>query len=190
MSVKFFVTFVETLLLLAACAVLGCTAVFRPDLFLAVFVGVCIFGLVGNLIVAVASILYRRRHGKYILTPSFDNALFTERQVSARADRGLALFQAVQVCWLAVVPDRLLVGPMFPMTLWFFPERNGMEYDLAAEEILDVRVTASKFGRSKVRVEFRPKDGTENRHLDLRVRNPDGFISALTSIVPNVASNS
>ncbi len=164
-------------------ALLAYTFVFQRDLFPLAFVAACLLAFLWILGNIVASIVYRKRCGKYVLTPRFPDALFTERWLSGRGHKRF-LFQrpgASNCLWLAIMPDRLMVAPMFPFNLMFLPERLGIEYDLPASNIVGVTKKSLRFGRSIATVRFRLDTDTENE-LDLMVRDMDGFMSAMTSI--------
>jgi len=152
----------------------------RRDLFpLAVALAI-LLSLVGIAILLIASVVYRIREGKPIFAPRFPDALFHERWASGVGRKEMRFFRptANNCLWVAVLADRLRVGPMFPFTLMFLPERFGMEYDIPLEHLIAVDQHRSRFGGVSLSVRFRSDDDNETDFI-LRVRDPQRLISVI-----------
>ena len=136
--------------------------------------------IVGNV---VASVIHRRRAGKFILTPRFPGALFHERWISGLGHKKVLRQRvgASNCLWVAVLPERIRVGDMFPFNLMFLPERLGLEYDIPAARVTSVSQTQPRRGRVSVSVRFRDADGEETE-FDLFVRDSQAFITAIHRI--------
>ncbi|NQT41401.1 MAG: hypothetical protein HQ581_28190 [Planctomycetes bacterium] len=153
---------------------------FRRDLFpLAVVLGIS-FGLLWVVGHVVASVIYRRRAGKFVLSPRFADPLFHERWISGGGEAKMwsRRVGASHCLWAAVLSDRFRVGAMFPFNLMFMPERLGLEYDILAEQITSVSQNQLRSGRVFVSVRFRD-EAAEEKQVDLVVRDAQGFVAAL-----------
>jgi hypothetical protein len=170
-------------------AILVFVVLFRPDLVpLTIFILFLIACLMipGNLI---ASVLWRRRSGKYIFTPRFPDALFTERWLSGRGHKRV-MSQRVwgsNCMWVAITGDCLMVGHMFPFNLMFLPEKVGGEYEIPALDIVSVTKKSSFFGQTIATVRFR-LDAAVDSELDLMVRDLEGFVSAMNILTESERS--
>jgi hypothetical protein len=159
------------------------TLLFRPDLFPLALAAATVFTCLWILGRVAASVVYRKRAGKYIFTPRRPDALFSERWISGRGHKPFLFGRSgtSNCLWLTVTADRLLVGLIFPYNLLFFPERLGLEYDLPASDIVEVTLKPRRFGRPIATVRFRSDDGTA-QELELMLRDTEGFINAVRSL--------
>src|ERR1700690_3467185 len=80
-------------------------------------------------LVIISSIVYRRRKGKPIFRPRFEQTLFLEVWRSGRSLRNFfSRFGGARSClWIAVTGERLHIGSHFPFSLMFLPEVCGPE---------------------------------------------------------------
>lgn len=157
--------------------------ILRPDLFWLAFATAMLVAFLGTGFHLVASLVHRRRVGAPIFTPRFPNALFYESWISGC---GYQTFMGRRIpargcSWVAVFPDRLRVGAVFPFTLFFLPERLGLEYDIPWERIISIRQDQLRAGRAWMVIRFRADDGSE-AEFDLRVRNVRAFTAAVEDI--------
>lgn len=126
----------------------------------------------------LASILYRRLHGKPIVFRNIENAAFMESTASGHSNRTwyTKLGGASRCLIVAVVGKRLIIRPRFPFNLMFLPEIYGLEHDVPVDQVTRVELTSGRLGR--VRLEFRdPRDSLHD--ITVHLRNPDEFVKAL-----------
>lgn len=116
--------------------------------------------------VGTVSALVRWRRGKPIRPRVPADALFAQRDASARfASKCLLVW---------ITPDQLCVVPKFPFNLGFLPDIYGLEHAIALGRIQDVGLRESLMGNNVI-VRY---DGGAKR-LGLRLNNPHGFFAVL-----------
>jgi hypothetical protein len=126
----------------------------------------------------VASIVYRRSHGKPILVRNIANAAFVESAASGHSNRSsfTKLGGASRCLVVAISGTRLIIRPRFPFNLMFLPEIYDLEHDVPANQVTRVELTAG--WSQSVRLEFRAADNTSH-DVTLYLRNPADFVKAL-----------
>jgi hypothetical protein len=134
------------------------------------------------IVVAVASVLSRKRKGKLIFRPKFAQALFTDQWRSGRSFKSLLsrIGGARNCLWIAVADGELWVGLHFPFNLMFMPEWSGLEYRLRGIDILSVEQPLSS-GSGKVLIRYRNATGKEEA-FEITVRNVEAFNRAIDEI--------
>jgi len=132
--------------------------------------------LITAFILIVASILYRTINGKnYPVIPEQD-ITFTERWVSGASQKNVLtkLGGASNCLSVTVSRNALVIRPMFPFNLMFFPEVYDLEHVVARSEISRIE-PRSDLG--SVLVEFE-SDGQKKR-IELTFRRRDEFLRAV-----------
>jgi hypothetical protein len=127
----------------------------------------------------LASILYRRSHGKPIVSQGVANATYLETAASGHSNRAwyTRAGGASRCLIVAVVGERLLIRPRFPFNLMFLPEIYGLEHDVSLHDIIDARPRES-FMRQKIDLEFRDPTGT-TESVTLFLHDTQAFLAAL-----------
>jgi len=128
----------------------------------------------------VASLVFRIRTGRFVFPPRFPDALHCESWISGVGpQRVLFLRPGASHClWVAVLPERLLVGAVFPFNVFFPPKRMGFEYDIPSDRIISVTERRPSVGRARVVIRFSSDDGAEVE-FELSVRDVKRFSTAL-----------
>ena len=134
--------------------------------------------LITAFILIVASILYRTINGKnYPVIPE-QEITFTERWVSGASQKNVLtkLGGASNCLSVTVSRNALVIRPMFPFNLMFFPEVYDLEHVVARSEISRIEpIARSDLG--SVLVEFE-SDGQKKR-IELTFRRRDEFLRAV-----------
>ena len=124
--------------------------------------------------VVTASVLMRRQRGKRIFATSPAGCLFEENRTSGREPCGIrALGGASNALKVCVTRDTLFIMPCFPFSLMFLPEIWGLDHEIKLRRIQTIEERSGLFGRSLV-VHL-----VDDRRVELRLRDPDGFRHAL-----------
>jgi hypothetical protein len=128
-----------------------------------------------------ASVVYRKRRGKPIFPRVPKDAIFAERTASGASRKNIMtrLGGASNCLMVTVCPDRVTIGPWFPFSLMFLPEIYDLEFEIPLQAIRQVRETRLMFFLRSFLLTFALPDGRE-RTVHLRLRNPDGFLAALS----------
>lgn len=137
----------------------------------------------------LASVIYRRWNGTYILRPKFPYPLFEETRASGRSLRSFVtrLGGARHCLWLVITGDMLHIGPHFPFNLMFLPEVYGLEHHVPASNIVAVEKIDRWLRRPKVRITVRPGlIGEES--FEIENKRSDEFIAALDQIRSGIPS--
>ncbi|MBL0948114.1 hypothetical protein [Brevundimonas sp.] len=126
--------------------------------------------------IVTASVVYRRQGGKRIFPTTPPDCVFEENRTSGRELGGLrALGGASNVLKVCVTRDTLFVMPCFPFSLMFMPEIWGLEHEIKLRRIQTLEERSGLFGRSLV-VHL-----ADDKRIELRLRDPDGFRHAIQS---------
>lgn len=85
----------------------------------------------------IASIFYRRSHGKPIFFSGVPGARFVETAASGHSNRSwyTRLGGANRCLVVAVSDQRLIIRPRFPFNLMFMPEVYGLEYEVPLDYV-------------------------------------------------------
>jgi hypothetical protein len=130
--------------------------------------------------IVTASVIFRRQRGKRIFATSPVGCIFEENRTSGRELGGIrALGGASNALKVCVTRDTLFVMPCFPFSLMFLPEVWGLEHEIKLRRIQSVEERSGLFGRSLV-VHF-----ADDKRIELRLRDPDGFRHAIQSAKQN-----
>lgn len=128
----------------------------------------------------IASIVYRRFHGKPVLFFGVRDVTFVERRVSgwAHQPRWRQFGGARNCLVVAIINGRLIVRPSFPFNLMFLPEIYGLEHDVALADV--VRATRERylFFWTRVRLALRCADG-QTREISLLMRRSTELLAHL-----------
>lgn len=128
-------------------------------------------------VVIAASFFVRRSRGKAIFAHSPDGCVFEENRTSGRELGGVrALGGAGNALKVCVIKDTLFVMPNFPFTLMFLPEIWGLDHVIPLKDIRRIEETSGVFGSSVI-VHL-----SDDRRIELRLRNPDGFKRAIATV--------
>ncbi len=165
---------------------------FQPNLLPLIFAAGFVLSALAFLCLTVASTVHRIRSAKHIFTPHFEDALFSQRWVSGNNHRQFALGKlplgkssASNCLWVAILPDRLRVGPMFPLSMMPFPEEFQIEYDLLASDVVKVVEQSTRWGRTTIALTFRFESRSDNE-IHLIVRKASDFFDAISSLSESV----
>lgn len=131
----------------------------------------------------LASVIYRRRKGKVIFRPSFDQPLFLETWRSGYSHRNVLtrLGGASNCLWVAVDEKGLRIAPHFPFTLMFLPEIYGLEFHVSGDAIRSVERQEGLLTNNRVRISVELPTRTE-AVFEVVLRDPDAFIRAIEAI--------
>lgn len=140
-----------------------------PQIFAAFF----LLHLVCLVAFVAASVVNRRRKGRYLILPTFASASFLETWRSGRSHRNTRtrLGGASNCLWVAVDAGRLRVGPHCPFNLMFLPDFFDLEYDVPATDIRSIE-TKRQFLGSVTVIRFRNHKG-ETESFEVQLRNPE-----------------
>ena len=129
--------------------------------------------------VVIASALYRRVRGKYLLLHKPTDLTFSEDWTSGSSLQSsrTRLGGARNCLFVGVNSQSVYVLPHFPFNLMFLPEIFGLEYIIPRNRIRQVASESSAFGNT-VRVAFTTDTGATNA-VALRLRHPEQFMQAV-----------
>lgn len=117
----------------------------------------------------IVSVVYRRMHGKPVLTPAPPGAVFVERWVSGQPlGSWRAIGGARNALMVAVTREGLVIRPCFPFNLMFLPEIWGLEAEVPRRDVLSI-LPAGKA------LDIRIRDGGRERVFRLELRDPVRF---------------
>jgi hypothetical protein len=147
-----------------------------PDRHPEIFVGFCfawVFGIMG------LSAVIRLQRGKPIFARVPADAIFTEKWTSGRSLRNLVgrFGGARNALLVAVTPTRLIVRPHFPFTLVFLPEIYGLEVEIAPSQLRGAEERQGVLLK-RIVIEY-ALPGRGDEEMELRLRNPAGFLAAI-----------
>ncbi|MDP3401837.1 MAG: hypothetical protein Q8R97_12015, partial [Brevundimonas sp.] len=126
--------------------------------------------------IVTASVFMRRQRGKRIFATSPVGCIFEENRTSGRQLGGIrALGGASNALKVCVTRDTLFIMPCFPFSLMFLPEVWGLEHEIKLRRIQTIEERSGLFGRSLV-VHL-----ADDKRIELRLRDPDGFRHAIQS---------
>ncbi|HAJ04276.1 MULTISPECIES: hypothetical protein [unclassified Brevundimonas] len=126
--------------------------------------------------IVTASAVFRRQRGKRIFATSPDSCIFEENRTSGRELGGIrALGGASNALKVCVTRDTLYVMPCFPFSLMFMPEIWGLDHEIKLRRVRTIEERSGLFGRSLV-VHL-----ADDKRIELRLRDPDGFRHAIQS---------
>jgi len=125
------------------------------------------------------SFLVRRAQGKPFFAPATQSFQFSETWVSGRSlDTWWSRLGRARNClFVGVRQEELFVQPHFPFTLGFIPEIYHLEHMIPLTRIIKVTPERSLF-RNMLRVDYSDPEGRQQT-LELGLRHPDGFLSAV-----------
>jgi hypothetical protein len=125
------------------------------------------------------SFLVRRAQGKPFFAPAAQPFQFSEKWASGRSlDTWWSRLGRARNClFIGVGDEKLFVQPHFPFTLGFIPEIYRLEHAIPLTRITKVTPERSLF-RNMIRVEYSDPDGRQQT-LELKLRHPEGFLSAV-----------
>lgn len=127
-------------------------------------------------VVTVASFFIRRSRGKAIFAHSPDGCVFEENRTSGRELGGIrALGDAANALKVCVTSDTLFIMPHFPFTLLFLPEIWGLYHAIRLRDVRRIEETSGFLGSCLI-VHL-----SDDRRIELRLRNPDGFKRAIAA---------
>lgn len=130
--------------------------------------------------IVTASVVFRRHRGKRIFATSPDGCIFEENRTSGRELGGIrALGGASNALKVCVTRDTLFIMPCFPFSLMFLPEVWGLDHEIKLRRIQTIEERSRLFGRSLV-VHL-----ADDKRIELRLRDPDGFRHAIQSAKQN-----
>lgn len=129
---------------------------------------------------ALVSALWRKRTGRPIFPHLPKQADFAEAGCSGRNLQSAitSIDGARNVLLVSIIEGQLSIVPMFPFNLLFLPEIWGLEFHLPVAAIVSL---STRNGLNGTTVTLELPSGMRG-HFDLRLRNPGGFIGAITSI--------
>ncbi|QJQ06616.1 hypothetical protein EJG51_013055 [Undibacterium piscinae] len=132
-------------------------------------------------LVAIASVLYRKIKSKPMRIVKPENSLFMERWTSGRSLRNFVsrLGGARNCLFVAVTRNELIVRPHFPFTMFFLPEIYGLEIVVPRSAVRSVEIKSGLLG-SSVLLNIDRSPG-ESFRLELRLRAPTEFAQAMVS---------
>ena len=127
----------------------------------------------------VASIIYRRSHGKAVIPRAPVDVTFREDWCSGRSLRNwLTRIGGARNCLMVYIDDReLVVTPEFPFSLMFLPEIYGLDVRVPLTMVVSAEPTQQLLGRA-VRVTFASGGPAP---LELKLRDEAAFIARLAA---------
>ena len=132
------------------------------------------------ILLLIASIVYRRTRGKYVLFQKPTDLAFSESWTSGRSLQSrLAGIGARNALFVGVGSEFVYVLPQFPFNLLFLPEIYGLEYVIPRVQIRRVASVPPARG-DEVHLQFRSTSGAANE-LALKLRRPEQFLQALAA---------
>ena len=124
-----------------------------------------LFGIAAGWIifVLVASIIYRRSRGKYVLFQKPADLAFSESWTSGHSLQSwwARMGGARNALFVGVSPEFVYVLPQFPFNLLFLPEIYGLEHVIPRGQIRRAVSVSSLIG-TEVHVEFSGAPGASN----------------------------
>jgi len=131
----------------------------------------------------VASVIYRRSHGKAIYPSKPRDSLYYEGWASGHSNSNVftKLGGASRCLLVAVTPDSLIVQPRFPFNLMFLPEIYGLEHHIPGLNIRTVEKKGKLF--KGVEVQFIDMNGG-TKSVRLYLKKIDEFLTAIGKISP------
>jgi hypothetical protein len=138
-----------------------------------------ILAIVSQMLVVLASICYRAWKGKKRLNIPETDLTFSEKWVSGFSHKNFLTKHGGAANCLRVELSRnaLVVRPMFPFNLMFFPEVYDLEHFIPKDKIKRLQPGAEDGDKGKVLIEFEGSNGEKRIELMLRKRRE--FLIAL-----------
>jgi hypothetical protein len=136
------------------------------------------FSIVTTVIAVFASIVYRRGKGKSVFPVPEQDVLFSERWASGASHKSLLtkLGAASNCLSVTVSKNSLIIRPMFPLNLMFFPEVYDSEHVIPRSAIKNVEADGPEGSRS-IHLEFE-SNGARKRFV-LTLRRREDFLAAI-----------
>ena len=134
--------------------------------------------IVTTVIAVFASSVYRMAMGKGIAAIPEHDVLFTERWASGASHKNLLTKLGAASNCLSVTLSRnsLIIRPMFPFNLMFFPEVYDLEHVIPRSAIKNIETNGPEGSRS-ILLEFE-SHGVRKR-FELALRNRKEFLGAI-----------